>query len=81
MECECIAHLIASKQSKKRSEDYSKHSMDSKNGQPAPEASEALLVFLMLNRIWIPHAHRIIAIALHLGVFQGIVIFSRKHYG
>ena len=37
-----------------------------------------VLVFLMLNRIWIPQAHRITAVALHLGVFQGIVIFLRE---
>ena len=32
----------------------------------------------MLNRIWIPQAHRITAVALHLGVFQGIVYFLRE---
>ena len=37
-----LEHLIASMQPKKHSEDYSKHSMDSKDGQPAPEAPEAL---------------------------------------
>ena len=37
-----------------------------------------VLVFLILNRIWIPQAHRITAVALHLGVFQGIVIFLRE---
>ena len=37
-----------------------------------------LLVFLMLNRIWIPQAHKITAVALHLGVFQGIVYYLRK---
>ena len=30
---------------------------------------KCLLAFLTLNRIWIPQAHRITAIALHLGVF------------
>ena len=38
-----LEHLIASMLPKKHSEDYSKHSMDSKDGQPAPEASEALV--------------------------------------
>ena len=28
-----------------------------------------VLVYLILNRIWIPQAHRITAVALHLGVF------------
>ena len=37
-----LEHLIASMQSKKHSEDYSKHSMDSEDGQLAPEALEAL---------------------------------------
>ena len=37
-----------------------------------------MLVFLMLNRIWIPQAQRITAVALHLGVFQGTVIFLRE---
>jgi len=32
----------------------------------------------MLNRIWNPQAHRITVIALHLGVFQGIVYFLRE---
>ena len=41
----------------------------------------SLLVFLMLNGIWILQAHRITAVALHLGVFQGIVISSWKHSG
>ena len=39
---------------------------------------ELLLVFLTLNRIWIPQAHRITAVALHLGVFQGIIYFLRE---
>ena len=39
---------------------------------------KCLLAFLTLNRIWIPQAHRITAIALHLGVFQGIVYFLRE---
>ena len=38
----------------------------------------SLLVFLMPNRIWIPQAHRITTVALHIGVFQGIVIFLRE---
>ena len=53
MECEYImhhtsktysglVHLIASMQPKKHSEDYSKHSMDSEDGQPTPEARKAL---------------------------------------
>ena len=37
-----------------------------------------LLAFLTLNRIWIPQVHRITAVALHLGVFQGIVYFLRE---
>ena len=37
-----IEHLIASTQPKKHSEDYTKHSMDSEDGQPAPEAPETL---------------------------------------
>ena len=36
-----LEHLIASMQPKKHSEDYSKHSMGSKDGQLAPEAPEA----------------------------------------
>ena len=32
-----LEHLIASMQPKKHSEDYTKHSMDSEDGQPAPE--------------------------------------------
>ena len=39
-----LVHLIVSMQSKKHSEDYSKHSMDSKDGQPDPEALKALVV-------------------------------------
>ena len=39
---------------------------------------KCLLVFLMLNRIWIPQAHRITVVALHLGVFQSIVIFLKE---
>ena len=38
-----LEHLIVSMQPKKHSEDYSKHSMDSKDGQPDPEAPEALV--------------------------------------
>jgi len=37
-----------------------------------------LLEFLMPDRINILQAHRITAVALHLGVFQGIVFFLRK---
>ena len=37
-----------------------------------------LLAFLTLNRIWIPQVQRITAVALHLGVFQGIVYFLRE---
>ena len=37
-----------------------------------------LLAFLMPNRIDILKAHRITAVALHLGVFQGIVFFLRE---
>ena len=37
-----LEHLIASMQPKKHSEDYMKHSMDSEDGQPAPEAPEVL---------------------------------------
>ena len=35
-------------------------------------------MFLTLNRIWILQAHKITAVALHLGVFQGIVYFLRE---
>ena len=37
-----------------------------------------LLVFLMLNRKWIPQAHRITTVALHLGVFHDIIYFLRE---
>ena len=37
-----LEHLIASMQPKKHSEDYTKHSMDSKNERPVPEAPEVL---------------------------------------
>ena len=37
-----LEHLIASMQPKRHSEDYLKHSMDSKDGQTAPEVFEAL---------------------------------------
>ena len=37
-----LEHLIASIQSKKHSEDYSKHLMDSEDGRLAPEALEVL---------------------------------------
>jgi len=34
--------------------------------------------FLCLIELWIPQAHRITTVALHLGVFQGIIIFLRE---
>ena len=37
-----LEHLIASMQRKKHSKDYMKHSMDSENDRPVPEAPEAL---------------------------------------
>jgi len=37
-----------------------------------------LLAFLMPNRICIPQAHIITVVALHLGVFQGIVNILRE---
>ena len=37
-----------------------------------------VLAFLMLDRIKILQAHKITAVALHLGVFQGIVYFLRE---
>ena len=37
-----LEHLIASMQPKKCSEDYMKHSMDSEDEQPPPEAPEVL---------------------------------------
>ena len=40
--------------------------------------AERMLAFLMPNRIYILQAHRITAVALHLGVFQGIVFFLRE---
>ena len=45
------------------------------------EPNDAVLAFLMPKRISIPQAHRITAVTLHLGVFQGIVISLGKHYG
>ena len=45
---------------------------------PRQRRQKCLLAFLTLNRIWIPQAHRITAVALHLGVFQGIVYFLRE---
>ena len=45
---------------------------------PRQRCQKCLLAFLTLNRIWIPQVHRIIAVALHLRVFQGIVIFLRE---
>jgi len=38
-----LEHLIASMQPKRSSVDYSKHSMDSNDGQPAPETPEVLV--------------------------------------
>ena len=38
-----LEHLLASMQPEKYSEDYSNHSNDSKDGQPAPEKLEALV--------------------------------------
>ena len=43
-------HLIASMQPGKYSEDYSKRSMDSEDGQPAPEALDALVAQIMKSR-------------------------------
>ena len=40
--------------------------------------TEELLAFLMPYRIDILQAHRTTAVALHLGVFQGIVFFLRE---
>ena len=37
-----LEHLIASMQPRKHSEDYTKHSMDSENERPIPEALEVL---------------------------------------
>jgi hypothetical protein len=37
-----LEHLIASMQSKKHTEDYTKHSMDFEDGQPAPKTPEVL---------------------------------------
>ena len=37
-----LEHLIASLQPKKHPEDYLKHTTDSEDGQPAPEAPKAL---------------------------------------
>jgi hypothetical protein len=37
-----LEHLIASMETKKCLEDYMKHSMDSENERPVPEAPEAL---------------------------------------
>ena len=45
---------------------------------PRQWRQRCLLTFLTLNRIWILQAHRIIDVALHLGVFQGIVYFLRE---
>ena len=40
---------------------------------PRQRHQKCYLAFLTLNRIWIPQVHKITAVALHLGVFQGIV--------
>ena len=48
------------------------------NGSYTGENGFELLMFLMPNRIDIPQVHRITVVALHLGVFQGIVIFLRE---
>jgi len=45
-----LEHLIASMQPKKHSEDYTKRSMDSEDGQPAPEALDALVAQIMKSR-------------------------------
>ena len=45
-----LEHFIASMQPKKHSEDYTKHSMDSEDGQPAPEALDALVAQIMKSR-------------------------------
>ena len=37
-----------------------------------------VLAFLMPDRIDILQAHRITAVALHLGVFQGIIFFLKE---
>ena len=42
------------------------------------QRQKCLLVFLMPDRIVILQAHRITAVALHLGVFQGIVFFLKE---
>ena len=36
---------------------------------------KCFLVFLMPNKMLIQQAHRITVVALHLGVFQGVVYF------
>ena len=43
-----------------------------------PNFAQHLLSFLMPDRIDILQAHRITTVALHLGVFQGIVFFLRE---
>jgi len=48
------------------------------HGQEQRNLGQWVLVFLRLNRIWISQAHRITVVALHLRVFQGIVIFLRE---
>ena len=45
-----LEHLIVSMQPRKCSEDYSKHSIDSKDGQQAPEALKALVAQTMDSR-------------------------------
>ena len=45
---------------------------------PGNDARNACWRFLCPIKIDILHAHRITVVALHLGVFQGIVIFLRE---
>ena len=45
---------------------------------PWQRRQKYLLAFYMPNRIDIPQAYIITIVALHLGVFQGIVIFLRE---
>ena len=45
---------------------------------PRQQRQKCLLAFLMPDRIDILQVHRITAVALHLRVFQGIVIFLRE---
>ena len=48
------------------------------NSLPGNGARNACWCFLCPRRIDILQAHRITAVALHLGVFQGIVFFLRE---